>query len=1057
MATLGSLSARNPTPPTLLIPCSAPRPGVLLDVLAPYFPPPPGPGGAPLPPPPGSAPAATHYHPPPNGQIQYQQAPSHQRNSSYGGYAQAPTPQPPAHYSHPASPQPFHAGTWPQPPHQAPVPHAYPTQQYAPHSGPQYQAPGAAPQMPPPGGYPNAPSQQSSFQPFQNVYSNINNQVLSSVQEIKNKARSKFSQYLMQPGQQSPQFNNYGPSPPQTGSSSRPVSVHSMSHGSTGFQAPPQHHHAQASPYQYGVPHAASPPPVQTSSPQQYGHFAPPPQQQVYQHPQAPVRTASYPTYQHPVPHAYASPPPAAMEQHLGPSPASSAMPTPSPSYPASVPTRPTGTPDYFAVPNAQPVAAVSSRPVSQHFQEVQQAQELPLSHAHEADPVAQRDGHSRAASSVNANQVETSQPRLVRTASGSYRILPQGSDIQSQIPQQTYPQPPAAAESFTGSHQQPQQVASQGLANISATANEEAPPAYVAVETPNVPPTEPPAPQATPGIQPIVQEPRTDPHVENISSQLGSMTLQQPASNPKPLTLEDEDFHDWKRPVPTITHDGKPSGVIWECPEKRVIDYESDWYHLPDIPDFLVCTRCHERYLSQTPLSSSFECVSRPTGRCRFNVPRVTRCLLPEYVKTKDAQPLKAFMASRLQIQDCHGEGGVNGAAGVKWFKVLDERLEGIVACEACYEDAVLGTSFAPHFATHDQAQPADATWACDVCLPFLLRTLVKHSRLPQYTWDDWAQSAAKHVKLPKCDGKPVEPTSRRWLRLRGGRASGILYCERCYEESLAFTPLGLEFELVDVEPSRTGLGWMDVALGYTNKEPQPMQCSAPSPPVLVATALARSRGDAGVLLEAAELIAACPPCTEAGITDGAWYTLAGVGGCDGYMLCAACHAGYVRAWGLERLFQRVTGLDSSVAYLCSFQRTAPRWLGHMLKMQEGVETGAWARYEGWVRRFSGVPECAREEQVGGRRWYGWDDCTICPECWLTHCKEVLSAAPAGVAKGLDMEFDGRLVTETRMCCMYSPRMRQKWAEAVDAGGASALVEFSRQRHGVYVRTVLQ
>lgn len=587
--------------------------------------------------------------------------------------------------------------------------------------------------------------------------------------------------------------------------------------------------------------------------------------------------------------------------------------------------------------------------------------------------------------------------------------------------------------------------------------AHEECPPAYVAVETHNVPAAEPPAPQAN---QPAAEAPRTDPSMDNISSQLGSMTLQHaPAPDPAELTLDDEDFHDWKRPVPTITDDGKPNAVIWECPEKRVIDYESDWYRLPDIPDFLVCTRCHERYLSQTPLSSSFERVSLPTGRCRFNVPRITRSLLPEYARTQDARPLREFMARRLRIQDCHGEAGANGAAGVKWFKVLDDRLEGIVACEACHEDVVLGTSFSAKFAAHDQAQPADATWACDVCLPFLGRSLVKHARQPQYTWDDWAQGAAKHVTLPKCDGKPVEPASRRWLRLRGGPA-GILFCERCYEEALAFTPLGLDFELVEVEPSRTGLGWMDVALGYAAKEPQPMQCSAPSPPVLVATALAKSRRDAGVLREAAEAIAACPPCAEAGITDGAWYTLAGVGGCEGYMLCAACHAGYVRAWGLEALFQRVTGLDSSVAYLCSFQRSAPRWLGHMVKMQEGVETGAWRRYEGWVRRFSGVPECAREEQVGGRRWRGWDDCTICAECWLTFCKETLAAAPAGTAKGLDMEFEeggGRMVAETRMCCMYSPRMRQLWTAAVEAGSASALLEFSRRRHGAYVRTVLQ
>ncbi|WYZ41745.1 hypothetical protein EsH8_V_000640 [Colletotrichum jinshuiense] len=626
-------------------------------------------------------------------------------------------------------------------------------------------------------------------------------------------------------------------------------------------------------------------------------------------------------------------------------------------------------------------------------------------------------------------------------------------------------PPPPAAVEARADGQwgNQPGGPWSSGphLAGSSQPAAIHPQPANVYHAPPPPPPPQLPAPSdAVPDGSSAPRQGPPAQGMDQIAAHLGGMTLQDTAPpRAAPLGLEDEEFHEWARPIPRVSDDGAPNDAIWECPEQRELDYEADWYHLAEeAPDFLVCTRCHEMYLKGTQLAAALERVRRAAGRCRFNVPRVTRLLLPEYAKHGDDRPIRDFMSARLGVQDCKGPQGATGKAGIKWFKTLEGRLDGVVCCEACHEDVVLATPFRDRFVAHDGTQGPDSTWACDVCLPFVGRTLVKFGRRADGDpWEDWVQATVKHMNLPKCEKKPVSQTTRRWVQLRGGqRFPDLKICERCYEETMAYTPIGLEFELAAQATSHTGLDWMDQALGYRTSEPEHWNCGSALIPVYVSVAAAKTQRDIGVLLRALEVIMPAPACTAQGIVGGTWYTLAG-GGCEEYNLCAACHAAYIRTWNLDRFYERrrvdddgAAG-DGARAVLCSFHPTAPRFSQHMYRMQEGVETGVWSRYAGFARRFDGVPECPRETQVGDRKWYGWDDCTICPECYVTFCK---GSSPA---PGVTMDYDGVVVAQTRMCCMYSPRMRQKWTEACRAGSGKELVEFSVVRHGVYRETVLQ
>ncbi|KAL3305240.1 integral membrane protein [Colletotrichum asianum] len=547
---------------------------------------------------------------------------------------------------------------------------------------------------------------------------------------------------------------------------------------------------------------------------------------------------------------------------------------------------------------------------------------------------------------------------------------------------------------------------------------------------------------------QPTSNTERVHPRQENASFQ-SSPTRTHPSKSP-----EDPALDGWRRavPIPVFSENGKPNDIMWDCPESRVVDYETDWYHLPDIPNFTICTCCYDMYLAATPLSDSFKRVRRPRGACGLKAHRVTKVLIPQYLRTLDPQRLRDYMTKRLSIQDCHGVGGVKGTAGVKWFKPLDTRLNGFLSCEACFEEVILGTAFHHNWAPYDSTQAEDDVWACDICIPYIGRILINYSWTR--TWEDWIQSTIKYLNLPRCEKElAVSQFSRKWVRLSGGRVPNLKVCEKCFDENLASTPLGYEFEFIPVEPITKEPNWMEVALGHRLQESESWLCSVTNNfPLAAAISMAKDLKNIDALVIAAETILANAPCTEKGTSQDTWYTLASGNAPEDFRICPACHAAWVSPLKLDRFYEVARGVDPTKPFVCSLHPSNPRWTEHIHRWQEALETGVWSRYSNWVRMFADVPPCAGDGKITNGKWYGWDDCTICPECWMTFCKD---AHPA--ASSLPMDYHKQIVPDTRMCCIYSPRMRQKWVEACEVGNAGRLVEFSRTRIQMYIQTVVE
>ncbi|KAL8366337.1 hypothetical protein RB595_004892 [Gaeumannomyces hyphopodioides] len=486
----------------------------------------------------------------------------------------------------------------------------------------------------------------------------------------------------------------------------------------------------------------------------------------------------------------------------------------------------------------------------------------------------------------------------------------------------------------------------------------------------------------------------------------------------------------------------GTPSPVIFECQEERELDYSTLWYRLPDAPDFLACTLCHKMYIGGTAIESSFKAVKLPRGRCHFNVPRLTRSLVPAACRSGDVQPILEFAKRRLQTRDCHGQGGVGAEAKVKWFKSQDPRLDWFAACEACYEDVVQGTPFRARFIAAP-AQPESEVWACDTCIPYVKRSLLRFSSLPGDCWDAFVEAANRRVHLPKCD-----------------RAQELVLCEACFCDKVALTGLESGFELVPSSGKQgaalAGSGVLDflVAQVRAAAPAAAITCLGTMIPTTAALASAAAMQNLEVVRTAARTIVASPPCTESGVVGGAWFALQGNDGSPAspdFAICAACHASWIETWGLAGFFTPVGG--DGAARLCNLHPAHPRFQKLLPRLGEAVETGVWAPFPAAVRVWAGVPLCPRSNMMASRRWWGHDDCTVCEECQLSFC----AAVDGGAALAASLPLRGEVVEAERMCCMYSPRMRRQWLLACEQGSPEGLVAFSRQRLAVYAQTIPQ
>lgn len=119
-------------------------------------------------------------------------------------------------------------------------------------------------------------------------------------------------------------------------------------------------------------------------------------------------------------------------------------------------------------------------------------------------------------------------------------------------------------------------------------------------------------------------------------------------------------------------------------------------------------------------------------------------------------------------------------------------------------------------------------------------------------------------------------------------------------------------------------------------------------------------------------------------------------------------------------------------------------------MKLLETYFTHDINSFHSYASVWAKIPACLRDQDKPNLSWYGWLDYTICPECYHNYAQNF----PAMVNQ---MELRYKVLPNSAMCEMYSPRMRNLYAQCAASGELEPLLKLSVHRRMVYMQMVPQ
>ncbi|KAI0508249.1 hypothetical protein F5B22DRAFT_638797 [Xylaria bambusicola] len=354
------------------------------------------------------------------------------------------------------------------------------------------------------------------------------------------------------------------------------------------------------------------------------------------------------------------------------------------------------------------------------------------------------------------------------------------------------------------------------------------------------------------------------------------------------------------------------------------------------------------------------------------------------------------------------------------------------MVVCQACYEDLILSCpEFGiDHFEPSTLPHQADQTWFCDIAVPYIQREF--KLRAQTNDWPAFVQGVAARMTIKPCPGsKTVYPSDNFYTPVRG--PEGLLICKMCFCDYILLTNLSNDWKDAGEDLARR----FGVDVGCYFGQQFNMQ-------VLGGRTL--DSNDRELFWKAMHIVNCSPRC-QSQMQSPAWYTL--LSNPPGFEICQGCMAAIVLPMGIEHHFTAKEGVSPESKITCSFNPGIARFSTYMTKLLELVYKQDPAPLESFVREYACLPMCARDRYVEKRHWYGWQQCTMCAECYHEFIR--------GTALADAMPSQGTYVEGGVMCEMYSERMRQLYLTACASNPAdpTPLLEYSLQRRAVYAETM--
>ena len=296
--------------------------------------------------------------------------------------------------------------------------------------------------------------------------------------------------------------------------------------------------------------------------------------------------------------------------------------------------------------------------------------------------------------------------------------------------------------------------------------------------------------------------------------------------------------------------------------------------------------------------------------------------------------------------------------------------------------------------------------------------------------------------MSLPECKGAaPIHAYTRKWYNtVEPMPINDLPVCEACFLDNVRWQ-------------SSVASNWAQFTVGpydFSTKYICDMQLS----PMAACADFTLTHGMYEKWHHFASLTSSKPMCVAEGITDGEWYGLPDPANPTkdvvNFEICAACHAGWNQSADWGHLFRRLTFSPGSIR-LCDFHPTAPRYSDWILNWKQMYLTREPSPFLDYVARLAPTPKCQDFRRVENANWYGDKDkeLLICPSCFHETIHGTLFAST--------FPLQNDLLISAHHCSLYSPRMRQRYAEACRLGSLDALFSFALHREQIYPETVPQ
>lgn len=492
--------------------------------------------------------------------------------------------------------------------------------------------------------------------------------------------------------------------------------------------------------------------------------------------------------------------------------------------------------------------------------------------------------------------------------------------------------------------------------------------------------------------------------------------------SEPQPTSSQVSIHRNTETPKP------HPCGItpIVECCNTSV-SIPLDWFAHSLAPSFTVCSRCYVDHIYNSPLRSDFTLKRSTAGEsrlCMFGAPRVKEHLWLQSKSSGNFSNVLEFMTRRGSMQPCPEK-----QLQQKRNRYVSEYIKGTTLCEACFEDHLGHAPFRSYFKLQE-ADSIEDQWYCDCSVWFVRRCMDENVKAGN--WNKFAADTQARLQLLECPKLVSAVVSQRTWYIASRGPPGLQVCHACFADYFFETPAAKHFAIGQPEgPNGTAI----CVMGHLN--------------ILLPTMRASGKEDWELFWTAMDQLGANSICSGTGTTNATWFTTKN--NPADFAICGACMGSIVTALGGARYFIPKPGASRNDTFVCNFNTSKPRWQQFLQNFSEVLFTGKPDSLEQAAQTWASVPLCPRYDlkKPGNRKWWGWEDLQICEECYLSFAK--------GTKFEDQFPMKGLLIEESRICDLYSPRMRGRYTEACQEDTLPVLLGFAHKRRSVFLETIPQ